>query len=155
MRIFPKSPKNERRLKTYNDADQLVSEKIQTATTNWSNVAYVYNANGGLERITTEDTEDTEFSYDYANRLSLVENSSLNVEYLFDANGARVGRITNNGSLITTNLFVIDYADGLKRPLAETDSLGKITRYYVWNGSQLLAHIPQHKNASSLPIHSE
>jgi RHS repeat-associated protein len=38
-------------------------------------------------------------------------------------------------------LFVIDYADGLKRPLAETDASGNITRYYVWSGSHLPCHI--------------
>ena len=40
-----------------------------------------------------------------------------------------------------TNYFVVDYAGALKRPLAETDASGNITRYYVWAGFQLLAHI--------------
>ncbi len=135
--ISPKPPKNERRLKTYNAADQLVSEKIQTATTNWNNVSYAYNANGRLERITTEDTEDTEFSYDYNDLISSVTSASSAVKYLHDASGARIGRIENG----VKTYFVIDYLDGLKRPLAEMDSSGKITRYYIWNGSQLLAHI--------------
>ena len=58
-----------------------------------------------------------------------------------DASGARVGRITDNGTQTTTNLFVIDHTDALKRPLAETDASGNVTRYYVWSGAHLLCHI--------------
>lgn len=41
----------------------------------------------------------------------------------------------------STNYFVVDYTDSLKRPLAETDSDGSVLRYYIWSGSQLLCHI--------------
>ena len=40
-----------------------------------------------------------------------------------------------------TNYFVVDQTDGLKRPLAETDASGTVTRYYVWAGSRLICHI--------------
>jgi RHS repeat-associated protein len=56
---------------------------------------------------------------------------------LCDASGTHIGRIHNS----ITNYFVIDYADGLKRPLAETDASGTISRYYVWSGMRLLCHI--------------
>jgi RHS repeat-associated protein len=139
--IQPTVPGTFRSIKTHNDADQLTAERIQTDATNWTDVAYFYNDNGGLESITTEGTEQQSFDYDYNNRLKSVDDASRVIEYIYDASGARLGRITDNGSLITTNLFVIDYADGLKRPLAETDASGNITRYYVWSGSHLPCHI--------------
>jgi RHS repeat-associated protein len=77
------------------------------------------------------------YTYDYNNRLKNADDASSFVEYLCDASGARIGRIHNS----ITNYFVVDYADGLKRPLAETDASGTISRYYVWSGMRLLCHI--------------
>jgi len=135
--IKPSVPTTQRSIKTHNDADQLTHESIQTDTTNWTDVAYNYNDNGGLETVLPDNEPSTSYTYDYDNRLESVGSMTSSTEYLYDASGARIVRIHN----AVTNYFVVDYVDGLKRPLAEADSLGNITRYYVWNGSQLLCHI--------------
>ena len=142
--IKPTVPNTFRSLKTHNAADQLTSERIQTATTNWTTIDYEYNDNGGLETVLPANETSTSYSYDYDNRISEVSGQSSEVSYLYDASGARIGRIAVDGvgdPVISTNWFVIDYADGLKRPLAETDANGNITRYYVWSNMRLLAHI--------------
>ncbi|QBG48239.1 hypothetical protein EGM51_12865 [Verrucomicrobia bacterium S94] len=134
--ISPTISTTHRSIKTHNDADQLISERVQQGT-NWTDIAYGYNDNGGLASIGSPDSDPEFFSYDYNNRLTETTKDTNHTKYVYDASGARIGRVHNSG----TNYFVIDYVDGLKRPLAETDAQGNITRYYVWNGSQLLCHI--------------
>ncbi len=104
---------------THNDADQLTS--IGTNS-------YSYNLNGCLI-----SGAGVSYSWDYDNRLT----EAGSVEYLYDGAGSRVGRIDES----TTNYFVLDYADPLRRPLCETDSTGAVTRYYIWQPTGLLAHI--------------
>lgn len=116
------------------------SEQVQTDGTNWTSVSYSYSGNGCL---TNNSETGQSLSYDYDNRLIAVSSQQSAVSYIYDAAGARVGRIDGT----TTNYFVVDYVDGLKRPLAETDSSGAITRYYVWSGSMLLCHIEANGNA--------
>ncbi|QBG48242.1 RHS repeat protein [Verrucomicrobia bacterium S94] len=138
-----------RRIKTHNDADQLIFERVQQGT-NWTDVAYSYSDNGCLTNITTEGSETQRFGYDYDNRIVNADGTSCSVEYLYDATGARIGRICTAGvspTAVTTNYFIIDYTDGLKRPLAETDSAGSVTRYYIWAGMRLLAHIEANGDA--------
>ncbi|MCF7816573.1 MAG: DUF2380 domain-containing protein [Kiritimatiellales bacterium] len=135
--LKPAPPKTQRSTKSHNDADQIVSESIQTDVTNWVPIAYSYSANGCLTNQQSE-IGSRQYQYDYDNRIvSAGGSGSVPTEYLYDASGARVGRIHNS----TTNYFVVDYVDGLKRPLSETDASGTVTRYYVWAGSQLLCHI--------------
>jgi len=134
--LKPTAPETARRLKTHNDADQLVSGQVQTDATNWTTAAYSYSANGCLTS-SVSSAESVGYTYDYDNRIASVDDASSFVEYLYDASGTRVGRISGT----TTNYFVVDYTDGLKRPLAETDSSGTVTRYYVWAGMRLLCHI--------------
>lgn len=134
--LKPTAPDNKRLIKTHNAADQLVSEQVQTDVTNWMDVAHSYSDNGCLAS-SVSSAKSMDYTYDYDNRLVGVDDASSIVEYIYDALGARVGRISG----ATTNYFVVDYADGLKRPLAETDPSGAITRYYVWSGMKLLCHI--------------
>ncbi len=136
--IKPTAPTTGRKIKTHNDADQLTSEWVQEGTNEYT-VSYDYSANGCLTNVHTEAQSTQSFAYDYDNRLESVSGGSPSsaTEYLYGASGARVGRISGT----TTNYFVVDYTDGLKRPLAETDSSGTVTRYYIWSGAQLLCHI--------------
>ena len=137
--VKPTAPDTRRSIKTHNDADQLTSEWVQQGTNEYT-VSYDYSENGCLTNV-AHASSLASYTYDYDNRLvSVDDDASSFVEYLYDASGARIGRIAG-GSPATTNYFVIDYTDGLKRPLAETDSSGTVTRYYVWSGSQLLCHI--------------
>ena len=154
--IKPTVRDTHRSLKTHNAADQLTFERIQTETTNWTDVAYSYNDNGGLETVSRASSPAVSYAYDYDNRLQSVDDAPSFVEYLYDASGARIGRIAVDGvgdPVIRTNYFVIDYADGLKRPLAETDASGGILRYYVWSGSRLLCHIEA--NGDTYYYHSD
>jgi RHS repeat-associated protein len=119
--LVPNFTNGLRQTRTHNDADQLL-----TAGTG----EYSYDPNGNL----TNSSWGT-YAWDYDNRLI----ATPGVQYLYDASGVRVGRVTSPG---VTNYFVVDYADGLKRPLAETDVSGTVIRYYVWAGGfRLLAHI--------------
>ncbi|MDF7826944.1 DUF6531 domain-containing protein [Pontiellaceae bacterium B12227] len=127
--LKPTAPETARRIKTHNDADQLVSEQVQSGT-NWTGVTYSYSDNGCL---TNNSETGQSLGYDYDSRIVRADD----IQYLYDASGVRVGRV--DGAV--TNYFVVDYTDGLKRPLAETDVSGTITRFYVWSGSQLLCHI--------------
>jgi len=131
--LKPTVPDTRRTIKTHNDADQLTSEWVQQGTNEYT-VSYDYSANGCLTSAASS-VASLAYEYDYDNRLQSVDGGTT--EYLYDASGTRVGRIHNS----VTNYFVLDYTDGLKRPLAETDSSGTVTRYYVWSGSRLLCHI--------------
>ncbi len=120
--LIPTFTNGLRQTRTHNAADQLLSAGNQT---------YSYDSNGCLT-----NANGSAYSYDYDNRL----NSAGGVQYLYDASGARIGRITGV-SLVVINYFVVAYADPLKRPLAEIDVSGNVTRCYVWAGFRLLAHI--------------
>ena len=120
--LVPNFTNGLRQTRTHNDADQLLS-----AGTN----EYSYDPNGNL----TNSVWGT-YEWDYNNRLD----ATPGVQYLYDASGVRIGRIAGVSPAVT-NYFVVDSADPLKRPLAETDSTGNVTRYYVWAGFRLLAHI--------------
>ncbi len=117
-----------RQTRVHNDADQLVSA---------GDTAYSYDPNGCLTNAVAPNSDSVFYSYDYNNRLKSVGSMTLSTEYIYDASGARIGRIHDS----VTNYFVVDYADPLKRLLAETDSAGSVTKYYVWAGFRLLAHV--------------
>ncbi len=134
--LKPTAPETGRRIKTHNDADQLTSEWVQQGTNEYT-VSYNYSANGCLTS-SVSSVASSAYAYDYDNRLQ----SADDITYIYEASGARIGRV--DGTI--TNYFVIDYTDGLKRPLAEADSAGNITRYYVWAGMRLLAHIEDNGN---------
>lgn len=129
--LKPTAPDTHRSIKTHNDADQLTSEWVQQGTNEYT-VAYGYSANGCMTS-SVSSVSSADYEYDYDNRLT----SAAGIEYIYDASGARVGRVSG----ATTNYFVIGHADGLKRPLAETDSNGTVIRFYVWAGMRLLCHV--------------
>lgn len=128
-----------------NDADQLVSKRVQTGP-NRTDIVYGYNDNGGLGPVVALNFDLVFYEYDYDNRLSRVSSGQSQVLYLYDASCARIGCVHNSDS----NYFVVDYMDGLKRPLAETDASGNVTRYYVWSGSRLFCHIEPAAGAVTL-----
>ncbi|MDK2858379.1 MAG: hypothetical protein PWQ89_1498 [Verrucomicrobiota bacterium] len=117
--IVPSFTNGLRQTRTHNDADQLLSAGADE---------YEYDPNGNLT-----NSSNLAYAWDYDNRLA----SAGSTEYLYDGSGVRIGRISGSA----TNWFVINYADSLKRPLAETDASGTVTRWYVWAGFRLLAHI--------------
>ncbi|WP_082116673.1 RHS repeat domain-containing protein [Kiritimatiella glycovorans] len=117
--LIPSFTNGLRQTRAHNDADQLLSAGDED---------YAYDANGNLT-----NASGTTYEWDYDNRLLRFGHT----EYSYDASGGRVERVENG----TTNFFVLDYADPLKRPLAEVDGAGTITQYYIWRPAGLLAHI--------------
>nr|MDA3798943.1 toxin C-terminal domain-containing protein [Kiritimatiellia bacterium] len=141
--LIPLFPENQRKISTYNDVDQLTSEQIQTDL-GWTDTDYTWNANGCLTKLSLDPiltNNNISLDYDYNNRLVGSTKNTDSAEYIYDASGARVARIFTDDTTSTTNFFIIDHTDSLKRPLAETDVSGNIIRYYIWNGFMLLAHI--------------
>ncbi|AKJ65203.1 RHS repeat domain-containing protein [Kiritimatiella glycovorans] len=116
--LVPNFTNNLHQTLTHNDADQLVSDGLDS---------YAYNNNGCLT-----NTAGAEYQWDYNDHLTSVNGT----EYLYDASGARIGRIWGG----VTNYFILDYHAPLKMPLAEANADGSITRYYVWSSHGLLAH---------------
>ncbi len=101
-----------RQARVHNDADQLVSAGDTT---------YQYDSKGCLTS-SVSSAQSVDYSYDYDNRLISVDSGNSRSEYILDADGSRIARIHTNGTSSVTNYFVIDYADGLKRPLAKAFS---------------------------------
>ena len=132
--LVPAITNSLRQTRTHNDADQLTAvENLQSPI---GNQQFFYDPNGCLTSSVSSACS-AGYSYDYASRLLQVSNSQSQVTYLYDASGARIGRIANG----VTNYFVLDYNAPIKMPLAETDSAGSITRYYIWSSHGLLAHL--------------
>jgi RHS repeat-associated protein len=108
----------------------------------------VWNTNSAIDEYRND------YTWDYDNRLTVVSYQGSVISYQYDASGVRIARITDNGSQITTNYFVIDYNAPLKMPLAETDAEGRITRYYVWSSHGLLAHLDVTDNGSQITVNA-
>ena len=118
----------------YNDADQLTSQTIQQGT-NTSTVLYSYSDNGCLTNSTGQG--GVQYTWDYDNRLTSISHNSTNISYIYDAQGSRVARVEDG----VTNIFVLNYADPLKRPLCELNADGEIERYYIWGNAGILCHV--------------
>ena len=136
--LAPQSPPARQLQKTHNAANQLTGEQIVTGSVT-SQLVYAYDDNGCLKEISKNPgpNPDVTYTYDYENRLSSVQSATFAVHYQYDTEGARIARTCNG----VTTYFIPDPVDGLKRPLAEADAQGHITRYYVWSGARLLCHI--------------
>ena len=130
----PVSATNNLRINTHNDADQLTAETIMSGSST-STVTASYSPAGSLTQQ-VENARTTQYSYDYANRISGCSGTT-NISYRYDASGARAARTQGAG----TRYYLPDPADPLKRPLAEISSSGSIVRYFVWAGNRLLCEI--------------
>ncbi len=124
--LLPNFTNEVHQTRTHNDADQLLTA---------GDLTHSYNDNGCLTS-SVSSAQSVDYSYDYDNRLINADGT----EYLYDASGVRVARIAGISPAVT-NYFVIDYTAPLKMPLAEADSDGNITRYYIWSSHGLLAHM--------------
>ena len=118
----------------YNDADQLTSQTIQQGT-NSTTITYTYSDNGCLTNSTGQG--GVEYTWNYDNRLTSIENGSTNISYIYDAQGSRVARIENG----LTNTYILNYADPLKRPLCVLDADGDVERYYIWGNAGIICHV--------------
>ena len=134
--LTPHPSINRRAVNTFDNADRLTSAQVGTGT-NPVIETYRYDGCGALTNIVRSTGTNDYFTYDLAGRVASVTSSNVSMSVSLDAFGNRV-KTTVNG---TTHLWVIDYADQLKRPLMETTTNGTPVRYYIWGAGRLLGII--------------
>jgi len=86
-------------------------------------ISYTYDANGNL----TTKGGDT-FSYDYENRLLQSDIQGVSTQCSYNGLGNRLKKVANGVS----TRYVLDISGSLSHVLAETDSTGTITAYYIY-----------------------
>jgi len=122
---------------TQNAADELTA--IQTKTNpgvqDWTDKTPVHDDEGNL----TSDGDST-YGYDYENRLVSASAATESAFYYYAGDGSRVAAVTVASGSTNTTVFVLDYADPLRRPLAELDGNGALIRRFVW-GRGVVAQI--------------
>jgi len=138
--LIPDQPQPYTQNRTHNSADQLLSA---------GTVSYAYSANG-CQTSMVASASSMAYEYDFDNRLVKVVNGAETAEYRSDATGARIARIFSDGTTTEITYYIIDYADPLKRPLAEADAQGNIKRCYVWSSYGLLAHYEMNRNTGAI-----
>ncbi|MFA7174759.1 MAG: DUF6531 domain-containing protein [Kiritimatiellia bacterium] len=138
--LKPEQPQSYTQNRTHNSADQLLSAGTES---------YAYSANG-CQTSAVATASSMAYEYDFDNRLVKVVNGAEITEYRYDATGARVARTFSDGTITETTYYIIDYADPLKRPLAEADAQGNIKRCYLWSSYGLLAHYEMNRKTGSI-----
>lgn len=98
---------------------------------------FTYDKNGNLQSKFLEGGL-TFFSWNYNNMLTKVTSSGASALYTYDALGNRVARTENS----VETRYVVDPSGTLSRVLAETDSTGNVTSYYVYGLGLLSKIIP-------------
>lgn len=108
---------------TYDDANRLSTAGGTT---------YTHDNRGNL----TGTSAGNAYAFDYADRLTQVAIGGVNIEYLYDGLGNRIAR--TKGGIQTR--YVLDLNGPMSQVLAETDSSGNVTNYYVY-GHGLISKI--------------
>jgi type VI secretion system secreted protein VgrG len=101
--------------------------KANPGVQDWTEKTPAHDDEGNL----TTDGENT-YGYDYENRLVSVVSASGFAAYYYAGDGSRVAAVTVESGSTNTTVFVLDYADPLRRPLAELDGNGALIRRFVW-----------------------
>ncbi len=102
---------------------------------------FTYDNNGNLIKKTLGSAV-TNYSWDYDNMLTQVTNGGNTSTYKYDALGNRIAKIVNS----VETRYVVDPSGALSQVLAESDSGGNITAYYVY-GLGLISKITPAGNA--------
>jgi len=118
----------------YNDNGQVHRQFVSRPSWNTNStideytMSYAWTSRNWLEMIGRQEEGSTQYLFSY---------------FRYDAFGTRAGMGVQHtdGSVDSLTYLVLDYTDGLRRPLAETTSSGVVTRYYIWVGTRLLCHI--------------
>ncbi len=87
-------------------------------------VPYAFDKKGNLTTVNGTPV----YSFDFANRLTKATIGGQNLQYKYDGFGNRIAR-TEGGS---ETRYVLDLNGDMSNVLAETDSAGNITNYYVY-----------------------
>ena len=108
---------------TYNSANQLTNLKVNVVNkgkvTVIKDISYYYDKNGNL----TQQSDNQNYTYDFENRLTSVDNPSQIAAYVYDAEGKRISQV--EGSLTTKFLY-----DGMN-VILERDSFNQRIAYYT------------------------
>ena len=105
---------------------------------NWAGQSQGFDANGNMLSVSVTNL----LSYDYENRLTQTVFAGSTSTYQYDGDGNRMD--VNRAGLETR--YILDRNSSLSQVLAETDSGGTITAYYVY-GLGLISRIDSGGNA--------
>lgn len=108
---------------TYDDANRLSAA---------GGITYTHDNRGNLTGTSAGNT----YTFDYADRLTQVAIGGENIVYLYDGLGNRIAR--TKGGVQTR--YILDLNGPMSQVLAETDSSGNVTNYYVY-GHGLISRI--------------
>jgi len=120
-----------------NDADELteIMEKATPDAPAWTTNACFSDRNGNLT-----NAAGMALRYDSENRLTSTVSGSTSTTATYDGQGNRVKLVAVTAGQTNVTWLLLDYADPLRRPLAELDSAGNPVRYFVW-GRGLVAQV--------------
>jgi len=120
-----------------NAADELtqILEKATPDAPAWTTNARFSDRNGNLT-----NAAGMTLRYDSENRLTNVVSGSTTATATYDGQGNRIKLVAVTAGQTNVTWFVLDYADPLRRPLAELNAAGNPVRYFVW-GRGLVAQV--------------
>jgi RHS repeat-associated protein len=99
---------------------------------------YVYDADGRLQQF-SRDGKVVVLSHDAIDHLTQVSVNGVNTQYLYDAQGNRIGEISGGNTknyLVAPNL-----GNGLESTDLVTDGNGNVVSDYVYGGSSIIARL--------------
>jgi RHS repeat-associated protein len=99
---------------------------------------YIYDADGRLQQF-NRDGKTAVLSHDAVDHLTQVSVNGVNTQYLYDAQGNRIGEVSGGNTknyLVAPNL-----GNGLESTGLVTDGNGNVVSDYVYGGSGIIARL--------------
>jgi RHS repeat-associated protein len=107
---------------------------------------YVYDVDGRLQQF-NRDGKTVVLSHDSIDHLTQVSVNGVNTQYLYDAQGNRIGEVSGGN---TKNYLVVpNLGNGLESTDLVTDGNGNVVSDYVYGGSSIIARL----DANGEPIY--
>jgi RHS repeat-associated protein len=107
---------------------------------------YVYDVDGRLNQV-TRDSKTVVLSHDTFDHLTQVSVNGVNTQYLYDAQGNRIGEVS--GGNIKNYLVAPNLGNGLESTDLVTDGNGNVVSDYVYGGGNIIARL----DANGEPIY--
>jgi RHS repeat-associated protein len=107
------------------------------------NQSYTYDADGRLSQL-VRDGKTVVLGHDVGDRLTSVNVNGTTTQYIYDAQGNRIGETSNTGSknyLVAPNL-----TNGLESTDLVIDASGNVLSDYVYGGSSIIARLDANGN---------
>lgn len=123
--LLPEAPPDNATF-THNDGNQVTSRNGTT---------YTYDGKGN-RATKTEGGVTTQYTYDFNNRLTRVNDGANLWEYLYNSDGKRLSSSANG----VATRYLLDLNGSMESVLAEIPSVGAAARYYVY-GDGLLYNV--------------